>query len=132
MKTIEVVAAIVFHQGKVLCVQRGISELNYISEKFEFPGGKLESNETLEQAIAREIAEELKMSVCVKRHFLTVEHSYPDFNLIMHSFICYTNSCNLVLTEHLQALWLRIDELDNLDWAAADIPIVQKLKESAL
>ncbi|CAM4109848.1 (deoxy)nucleoside triphosphate pyrophosphohydrolase [Psychrobacter arenosus] len=132
MKTIEVVAAIVVHDGKVLCVQRGESKLDYISKKFEFPGGKLEANETLEQALTREMAEELKMFVTVERLFLTVEHSYPDFNLVMHSFICQTNSRQLTLTEHLQALWLGIDELDILDWAAADIPIVEQLKECAL
>lgn len=132
MKTIQVVAAIVIHEGKVLCVQRGESKLDYISKKFEFPGGKLEANETLEQALTREMAEELKMFVTVERLFLTVEHSYPDFNLVMHSFICQTNSRQLTLTEHLQALWLGIDELDILDWAAADIPIVEQLKECAL
>jgi len=132
MKTIEVVAAIVVHDGKVLCVQRGESKLDYISKKFEFPGGKLEADETLEQALTREMAEELKMFVTVERLFLTVEHGYPDFNLIMHSFICQTNSQELTLTEHLQALWLGIDELDILDWAAADIPIVEQLKECAL
>lgn len=132
MKTIEVVAAIVVHDGKVLCVQRGKSKLDYISKKFEFPGGKLEANETLEQALTREMAEELKMFVTVERLFLTVKHSYPDFNLVMHSFICQTNSRQLTLTEHLQALWLGIDELDILDWAAADIPIVEQLKECAL
>lgn len=132
MKTIEVVAAIVVHDGKVLCVQRGESKLDYISKKFEFPGGKLEANETLEQALTREMAEELKMFVTVGRLFLTVEHSYPDFNLVMHSFICQTNSRQLTLTEHLQALWLGIDELNILDWAAADIPIVEQLKECAL
>ena len=132
MKTIEIVAAIVIHEGKVLCVQRGESKLDYISKKFEFPGGKLEANETLEQALAREMVEELKIFVTVERLFLTVEHSYPDFNLIMHSFICYTDSRDLTLTEHLQALWLGVDELDILDWAAADIPIVERLKECML
>jgi 8-oxo-dGTP diphosphatase len=132
MKTIEVVAAIVVHEGKVLCVQRGESKLDYISKKFEFPGGKLEADETLEQALTREMSEELKMFVTVERLFLTVEHSYPDFNLVMHSFICHTHSRELTLTEHLQALWLGIDELDILDWAAADIPIVERLRECTL
>ena len=132
MKTIEVVAAIVVHEEKVLCVQRGDSKLDYISKKFEFPGGKLEANETLEQALSREMSEELKMVVDIKRLFLTVEHRYPAFNLIMHSFICHANNRDLTLTEHLQALWLGIDELDILDWAAADIPIVEQLKECGL
>ncbi len=128
MKTIEVVAAIVVNDGKILCAQRGKNKLDYLSEKFEFPGGKLESDETLEQALAREMREELNMLISVDRLLLTVEHTYPDFKIIMHSFICYTQSRDLVLNEHLQALWLTIEELDALDWAAADIPIVEQLK----
>ena len=128
MKTIEVVAAIVVNDGEILCAQRGKNKLNYLSEKFEFPGGKLESDETLEQALAREIREELNMSISVDRLLLTVEHVYPDFKIIMHSFICYTQSRALLLNEHLQVLWLGINELDSLDWAAADLPIVEQLK----
>ena len=128
MKTIEVVAAIVVDDGKILCAQRGKNKLDYLSKKFEFPGGKLESDETLEQALAREMKEELNMSISVDRLLLTVEHTYADFKIIMHSFICYTQNRTLVLNEHLQAVWLSIGELDKLDWAAADIPIVEKIK----
>lgn len=128
MKIIEVVAAIVIDDGKILCAQREENKLSYLSRKFEFPGGKLERDETLEQALAREMKEELNMSISVDRLLLTVEHTYPDFKIIMHSFICYTQSRALVLNEHLQALWLTIEELDTLDWAAADIPIVEQLK----
>ena len=128
MKTIEVVAAIVIDDGKILCAQRGENKLSYLSRKFEFPGGKLENDETLEQALAREMREELNMSISVDRLLLTVEHTYPDFKIIMHSFICYTQSRALVLNEHLQAVWLSIGDLDTLDWAAADIPIVEKIK----
>ena len=88
MKTIEVVAAIVINDGKVLCVQRSENKLTYLSRKFEFPGGKLEKNETLEQALVREMMEELKMTVSIEKLFLTIEHVYPDFKIIMHSFIC--------------------------------------------
>ena len=87
MKTIEVVAAIVVNDGKILCAQRGKNKLDYLFEKFEFPGGKLESDETLEQAWSREMREELDMSISVDRLLLTVEHVYPDFKIIMHSFI---------------------------------------------
>ncbi len=128
MKTIEVVAAIVVDYGKILCAQRGKNKLNYLSEKFEFPGGKLERDETLEQALAREMREELDMSISVDRLLLTIEHVYPDFKIIMHSFICYTQSRALLLNEHLQVLWLGVNELDTLDWAAADLPIVEQLK----
>lgn len=128
MKTIEVVAAIVVNDGKILCAQRSKNKLDYLSEKFEFPGGKLESDETLEQALTREMREELDMLISVDRLLLTVEHTYPDFKIIMHSFICYTQSRVLLLNEHLQVLWLGINELDSLDWAAADLPIVDQLK----
>ena len=128
MKTIEVVVAIVVNDGKILCTQRGKNKLDYLSEKFEFPGGKLESDETLAQALACEIKEELNMSISVDRLLLTVEHVYPDFKIIMHSFICYTQSRASLLHEHLQVLWLGVNELDSLDWAAADIPIVDQLK----
>ena len=130
MKTIEVVAAIIIDEGEFLCVQRGENKLAYLSRKFEFPGGKLEKNETLEQALAGEIEEELKLSISIERLFMTVEHSYPDFNIIMHSFICKTLNRNLILTEHLQAVWLDVYKIDTLDWAAADIPIVEQLKVS--
>lgn len=128
MKTIEVVAAVVVDNDRILCAQRGENKLSYLSRKFEFPGGKLENDETLEQALAREMKEELNMLISVDRLLLTVEHIYPDFKIIMHSFICYTQSRALVLNEHLQALWLTIEELGTLDWAAADIPIVDQIK----
>ena len=128
MKTIEVVAAIVMNDNKFLCTQRGVSKLDYISKKYEFPGGKVELNESREVALAREMQEELHMDIAIVRHYLTVEHTYPDFKIIMHSYLCDSKTRDLVLTEHLEALWLGPDELESLDWAAADIPIVEKLK----
>jgi 8-oxo-dGTP diphosphatase len=127
MKTVEVVAAIVIDSKHILCTQRGESKLDYISKKFEFPGGKIEPNESQEDALRREMREELDMLVNVDKHFITVEHQYPDFNIVMHAYICSSDSRQLTLTEHLSALWLTQDELLSLDWAAADVPIVQKL-----
>lgn len=132
MKTIEVVAAIVVDEGEILCAQRGDNKLAYLSKKFEFPGGKLEKNETLEQALTREIEEELKASLSIERFFMSVEHSYPDFKIIMHSFICSTPSRDFTLTEHLQTLWLKASQLETLDWASADIPIVEQLKVAVI
>jgi len=128
MKTVEVVAAIVVSNNQFLCTQRGESKLNYISKKWEFPGGKVEPNETHEEALIRELQEELHMVISISQHFLTVEHTYPDFKIIMHSFLCQSESKEFVLTEHLQAKWLSKNELDKVDWASADIPIVNKLK----
>lgn len=127
MKKIEVVAGVIFWKNLVLCVQRPKNKLQYISEKFEFPGGKIEEGETLEEALHRELLEELNLSSKINSFFLTVIHEYPDFELTMHSFICEVDSKELILHEHIDQKWLRIDELNTLDWAAADIPIVDKL-----
>ena len=127
MKNIQVVAAIIFHSEKILCVQRGENKYDYISKKYEFPGGKIEQGETNVDAIIREIREELEMDVLVKHEFMTVTHQYPDFELTMHSYVCHVEDATVTLTEHIDLKWLHKHELDHLDWAAADIPIVQKL-----
>ncbi len=127
MKQVEVVAAIIQHNDKILCVQRGENKLSYISKKYEFPGGKIEQGESKEETIKREIREELNMEISVINEFITVNHQYPDFNLTMHSFICHCDSTELTLTEHIDYKWLSRGEMEELDWAAADIPIVNKL-----
>ena len=127
MKKVEVVAAIVVFENKILCVQRGENKLDYISKKYEFPGGKMEAGETKEETIKREILEELKILIDIQEEFISVTHQYPDFILTMHSFICKCDSPTLTLTEHIDFKWLNKDELSNLDWAAADIPIVNEL-----
>ena len=127
MKKIEVVAGIILFQDQILCVQRPKNKYNYISEKYEFPGGKIEEGETSEEALHRELLEELNLSTKIKSFFLTVVHEYPDFELTMHSFICEADSKDITLNEHIDKKWLHINELTKLDWAAADIPIVNKL-----
>ena len=127
MKKIEVVAAIIHFENKILCVQRPKNKYNYISEKFEFPGGKIESGETKEEALKRELLEELNISVEIKSFFLTVDFQYPDFALTMQSYICEVKTKELTLNEHIALEWLTLNELKKLDWAAADIPIVNKL-----
>jgi len=127
MKHIEVVAAIIVHDDKILCTQRSVNKYDYISKKYEFPGGKVEAGESREDAIKREIREELRMNIGVEDEFLTVNHKYPDFELTMHSFICNSVDRSLTLTEHVDFKWLSVDELGDLDWAAADVPIVNKL-----
>ena len=130
MKTIEVVAAIIMYDNKILCVQRGENKLNYISKKYEFPGGKIEPGESKEETIKREIQEELNLEIVIREEFLTVDHQYPDFFLIMHSFICDCKHPILFLSEHIDFKWLIKSELEYLDWAAADIPIMKKLINS--
>jgi len=130
MKRIEVVAGIIFYQDQILCVQRPKNKLNYISEKFEFPGGKIEDGETKKEALHRELLEELNISTNIKSLYLTVVHEYPDFELTMHSFICEVETKELTLVEHIDQKWLTPKVLKTLDWAAADIPIVNKLESN--
>ena len=127
MKKIEVVAGIIYCKNQILCVQRPKNKLHYISEKFEFPGGKIEEGETQKEALNREILEELNISTKIKSLFMTVVHEYPDFELTMHTFICEVETKELTLVEHIDQKWLTLKELKTLDWAAADIPIVNKL-----
>jgi 8-oxo-dGTP diphosphatase len=130
VKTVEVVAGIILDDSdRIFCVQRGVSNKPYISKKWEFPGGKLEDGETREGALIRELKEELRIEVDPFEFVLTVDHTYPDFRLIMHSFKCrILNDKEPELTEHLQSKWLNTSDLDELDWAAADVPIVEVLK----
>jgi 8-oxo-dGTP diphosphatase len=131
MKRIEVVAAIIYFEKEILCVQRPINKLSYISEKFEFPGGKIEKGESKIEALKRELIEELNFTPTkIDELFLTLVHEYPDFELTMHSFKCYSKTKDIQLIEHISSKWLTIKNLDKLDWAEADIPIVNRLIEN--
>lgn len=127
MKKIEVVAGIIYCNNEILCVQRPKNKLSYISEKFEFPGGKIEKGETHKEALKRELLEELNIESDIKSFFTTVVHVYPDFELTMHSYICEIRTRELSLNEHISQEWLSLNELNKLDWAEADVPIVKKL-----
>ena len=132
IKRIEVVAAVILRGEQVLCVQRGISPRDYVSKKWEFPGGKIEAGEAGEVALAREIAEELHLHVQVTDRLITVDHTYPHFHITMHAYQCQIVDPTqvLTLTEHLDHRWLTPDSADfgALDWAAADVPIVDLLR----
>ena len=128
MKKVEVVAAIIYYENKIFCVQRPKNKLRYISEKFEFPGGKIENGETQEEALKRELIEELNfVPNKIDNLFLTVIHEYPDFELTMHSYKCYSDTENIQLNEHISSKWLPLDKLNDIEWAAADIPVVKRL-----
>lgn len=127
-KIIPVVAAVICNKGQILCAQRPKHELGYISEKFEFPGGKVKTDETEEAALKREIMEELALKITVSEKFLVVDHSYPDFNIRMSSYLCHCEGRSISLNEHISCTWLSKSYLKDLDWAAADIPIVNKLR----
>lgn len=127
MKRIEVVAAVIIVDRKILCVQRNKNKYDYISYKYEFPGGKVEKGESLEQALRREILEELNMDIRIQRDFLTVKHDYPDFRITLHAFLCTCDRKELTLNEHIDSKWMDRDLLAVLDWAEADIAIVDKI-----
>jgi 8-oxo-dGTP diphosphatase len=127
---LEVVAAVIHLKGKVICVRRGPNVQEFISDKWEFPGGKVEVGESREEALVREIREELSVEIEVSEFFMTVEHTYPDFHLTMHVFKCVLDQGEITLNEHVALKWLSVDELDQLDWAAADIPVVKSLMQA--
>lgn len=126
MKTIRVVAAIIFNQGKVFATQRGYGEFK---DGWEFPGGKIEPGETPEEAIKREIKEELDTEIEIVKFLDTVEYDYPKFHLSMDCFICKVVSGDLVLKEHEAVKWLTKENLDSVDWLPADQGLVEKIKE---
>ena len=126
MKTIRVVAAIIIENGKVFATQRGYGDFK---GGWEFPGGKIDAGETPEEALVREIKEELDTEVEVKELLDTVEYDYPNFHLSMDCFICKIKSGDLVLKEHEAAVWLPKEELDSVDWLPADITLIDKIKQ---
>lgn len=129
MKQIEVVAAIIIYNKQILCMQRGKSEHEYVSYKYEFPGGKIECGETKPEALMRELKEEMDISLEISDEdfYCTVNHTYPDFKLTMHTFICHVESQEFVRLEHVDHKWAYPEDLQSLDWAEADLPIVEKL-----
>lgn len=126
MKTIKVVAAIIIHEGKVFATQRGYGEFK---DGWEFPGGKVEENETMEDALVREIKEELDTEIEVGELLGTVEYDYSKFHLSMDCFICSIKSGNLVLKEHEAAKWLEKENLDSVDWLPADSGLIEKIRK---
>lgn len=125
MKTIEVVAAMILHEGRILATQRGYGDFK---DGWEFPGGKMEPGETAEEAIAREIREELAVEIAPERLVTTVEADYPKFRLIMHCFLCSVVSGDIRLLEHEAARWVTRAELDSVAWLPADIEATKALK----
>ena len=130
MKHFEVVAAVIEFENKILCMQRGEAKYDYTSYKFEFPGGKVEAGEEKYVALSRELREEMDLDVSIreKDYLLTVEHTYSDFAITMHAYLCKVATPDFVMKEHVDFKWLCVRELDSLDWAEADKPIVEWLK----
>ena len=126
MKTVKVVAAIIIHENKIFATQRGYGEFK---DGWEFPGGKIEPGETPQEALVREIKEELDIEIEVKDFLETVEYDYPEFHLSMDCFFCVIRSGELVLKEHEAAKWLTVETLDSVDWLPADQGLVEGIRE---
>ena len=126
MKQIEVVAAIIRKGDKIFATQRGYGEWK---DWWEFPGGKMESGETPEEALKREIREELSTEISVDEFLCTVEYDYPKFHLTMHCYLCSLLTEALHLNEHEAAKWLSKDELDSVKWLPADVKVVERIKK---
>ena len=150
MKQIEVVAAIIRKDDKIFATLRGLASDKAAGKReqsqtclssaeweqaslegkagWEFPGGKMESGETPEEALKREIWEELETKIVVERLVQTVEYDYPAFHLTMHCFWCHIESGSLTLKEHEAAKWLSMNNLDSVEWLPADLEVVKRLK----
>ena len=130
MKRIEVVAAIIHDdQDRIFATQRGYGEYK---DWWEFPGGKMEAGETPEEALKREIWEELETRIVVERLVETVEWDYPQFHLTMHCYLCHVESGHLELKEHEAAKWLHKNELECVYWLPADEAVVKRLGEGSI
>lgn len=130
MKKLEVVAGIIKYDGKILCTQRDLDKHGYVSYMWEFPGGKIEPNETQVDALKRELMEELNMNVSVDNFFCTTTYTYPTLEIKMHCYICNTTKPTVDLNVHKAYKWLNISDLKSLNWAFADREVVDKLMSS--
>lgn len=127
MKTIEVVAAVIFdEQGRIFATQRGYGDWK---DWWEFPGGKIETGEQKDQALKREIREELDAEIEVGELLRTIDYDYPNFHLTMHCFKCQLADGHVTLLEHEAAKWLRPEELHSVKWLPADEEIIEELKK---
>lgn len=124
MKTIRVVAAIIHKDGKIFATQRGYGAYK---DYWEFPGGKIEAGETPEEALIREIKEELATTIQPERFLMTVEYDYPEFHLSMDCFICSIVVGEPELLEHESACWLSMDHIYDVNWLPADLLVVDNL-----
>ena len=124
MKTINVVAALIVHDGRIFATQRGYGEWR---GWWEFPGGKLEPGETPEEALVREIREELATEISVDRFVTTLEWDYPTFHLSMRCYLCSVISGSLTLLEHEAAAWLDREHLYSMKWLPADYVILDDI-----
>ena len=129
MKNIRVSAAVIAHNGKIFATQRGYGQYK---DYWEFPGGKREEGESGEDAIIREIKEELNVDIAVDSYLTTVEYQYPEFFLVMDVYLCSIVSGEISLSVHEDARWLSAIDIDTVDWLPADIAVIEEMKKKAL
>lgn len=125
-KTVKVAAAIIKDKNRIFTTQRGYGEFK---DGWEFPGGKIEENETPKEALVREIKEELDTTIAVGELIDIVEYDYPDFHLSMHCFLCTIASGDLILKEHEASRWLTKDGLWSVEWLPADLSLIEKIEK---
>lgn len=125
MKTIEVVAAIIKKEDKIFITRRASGDF---ADMWEFPGGKIEKLESREEALIREIKEELELDIDVLEFLITIDYDYSNFHLTMHCFICKILGGKLNLNAHNDSKWITLDELDEPEWVPADILVVEAIK----
>jgi 8-oxo-dGTP diphosphatase len=124
---LHVTCAIIEHNNKILICQR--SERMKLPLKWEFPGGKIENGESKENCLKREIHEELGLEIEIEWVLTSVEHQYPEFSLRLYPFLCKWTGGSLAIAEHVQAIWVNKSELQNYDWAEADVPVVNEIMQ---
>ena len=129
MKKIEVVAAVIAQDNKIFATQRGYGEFKGY---WEFPGGKIEAGETCEQALVREIEEELNTKIEVGHKICSVNYDYPEFHLTMHCFAAKVIEGKLELLEHMDACWVSSNDIDKLPWLPADIEVINAIKVNGI
>lgn len=129
MKTIRVVAAVIKKENKIFCTQRGYGDFKGY---WEFPGGKIEDGETPQEALIREIKEELDVDISIGKMIKTIEYDYPEFHLSMDCFWCELISGEIELKEHEDAKWLDKGNIDSVDWLPADKVLIDIIRKGVL
>ena len=127
---VEVVAAVIVTDGLINCFKKGASKYEYLSFKYEFPGGKVEPLEDHTSALVREIKEELETDIVVNRFLITADHQYPDFSVRLHFYECSALTEIKTLTEHIELVQLPRERLMEIDWLPADVPAVEFLMKN--
>lgn len=123
-----VVAAVIVQDGRVFCAKRPMDKI--LGGLWEFPGGKVEPGESLEEALIREIKEELGIEITITKHLLNVVHEYPSHSVNLHTYLCHWVANDLILHVHTDAKWVSPKELHELEWVAGDDPIIEVLQKS--